>query len=196
MASIRRKASIPSELAPEAGLKVMNLTNLPRRNNDLFLLEYLQEQHSYREYYAKEGSAEIVSWNKLESPILTLPTDHSITRGESLLRTPILRARTDACHSKETTITDELVRKIEDPRNSNAVADKGRVIRQVQNSPNNSSTSPEIPPTLKRKKAGLRTTPPKTGLERGKKRNPDEIMVSDDERLQRRHSPYVMRCMR
>ncbi len=187
--------TVPLKIAPEAGhrvsLTVESLTSLPRRNNDLFLSEFLQGQRAYREHYAQEGFAEIASWHRLESANLTEHGELSINQDESLLQTPILRARTNAavkwpCESKKAFTIDDLLR--EDRRNSNAVVVKGSWVREKQSAPKVSSVVPEKLPTLKPKKAG-----PK----RGKKRNLDENKVSDDEHLQqRRLSSLSSGCMR
>jgi hypothetical protein len=186
-------SAVPLEIALEAGhrvgLTVESLTSLPRRNNHLFLSKFLHGQRAYRERYAQEGSAEIASWHRLESANLTLPTEHgepSITQDESLLQTPILRARTNAAESKTAFVTDGPLH--EDRRNSNAVVDKGSWVREKQRAPKVSSAVPEKLPTLKPKKAG-----PK----RGKKRNHDENKGSDDEHLQqRRYFILFNGCMR
>lgn len=177
-------SSVPLEIEAghRVGLTVESLTSLPRRNNNLFLSEFLHRQRAYRGRYAQEGFAEIASWHRSESANLTLQTVHgepSITQDESLLQTPILRARTNAAESRTAFTTDGLLRE-----NSNAVVDK---VQEKQRAPKVASAIPEKHLTLKPKKAGPN---------RGKKRNFDENKASDDDLQQRKYFPLSNGCMR
>lgn len=66
-----------------------NLSSIPRRNNILFLSDYLQEQHSHAKEYASEG---LFSWN-LHSESPGQKTMAKTTLDDFILRTPVLKPR-------------------------------------------------------------------------------------------------------
>jgi len=74
-----------------------NLSGIPRRNNIMFLSDYLQEQRSYSKGYASEGLTTFSSCNYTASPApKTTVAETPTALDDFLLGTPVLKARAPA----------------------------------------------------------------------------------------------------
>jgi len=174
-------------------LTTANLSNIPRRNNILFLSDYLQEQHSYANGYASEGLTTFSSWPK------TTLAKTSTDLEEFLLGTPVLKARVPAVPVVE--ISSTILKALDStggptPIIENQASRKcttGSRTRAKEKFPGLNVVSAEgnsIGGNVDTKKTlGCKEKPKEY-----KKRTKDELGDSDEERLKRQYRSFSHMC--